>query len=357
LGDVTHTLPALVALRRAHPSARIDWLIEETAAPIVEGHAALDQALVWSRRKFTAALRAGRVLEAWSILRGFVRELRSRQYDLVLDFQALMKSGVWVFLARGPRKIGFGRGMDRSEGSYVFLTERIPAVSMEIHALERGLMLLEAVGIPRGPVQYGLPIPEKARERVGQLIEDKETPLTVIHPMTRWRSKLWTTAAFAEVADALGERGCRVVFTGASQDGPPLDEIFEQLKRPALRLDGQLDLKCLAALFQRASVVVSTDTGPMHIAAAVGTPVVALFGPTAPNRTGPYGAGHIVLRGGVGCSPCFSRRCQRPAVEPLACMNRIRPAAVVQAVEHLLDCQRNGVPKRLPEAVDQETKR
>jgi len=414
LGDVTHTLPALIAVRRAYPGARIDWLIEDTAAPIVEEHPALDRALVWSRRKFTCALRAAKIVEAWSILSAFVRELRSTQYDLVLDFQALMKSGVWVCLARGRRKVGFGRGMDRSEGSYVFLTERIRAVSMEIHALDRGLMLLEAIGIPRGPVEYGFPISDEARGRVERLLSPAEsghnheeverglrraqstrscraqryeksrapqerpptdgphsitqapgvdaqdptqgTPLIVIHPMTRWSTKLWTAQAFAETADALSQRGLQVVFTGASQDGPAIDAIFDRLKRPALRLDGQLDLKSLAALFERSSVVVSTDTGPMHIAAGVGMPVVALFGPTAPNRTGPYGPGHIVLRGGVDCSPCFSRQCQRPAAEPLACMNRIRPTKVVEAVERLLDCERNVEASRAPEAADHKAK-
>jgi 3-deoxy-D-manno-octulosonic-acid transferase/heptosyltransferase-1 len=356
LGDVTHTLPALTALRRAHPGARIDWLIEEAAAPIVEGHVALDRALVWSRRKFTRALRSWRIGEAGRILGSFVRELRATRYDLVIDFQALLKSGIWVFLARARRKAGFGRGMDRSEGSYIFLSERIPAVSMEIHALDRGLMLLEALGVRRGPVEYDFPISQGARDQVGELLgvdrrggcpEGAAAPpaLIAMHPMTRWPTKLWTAEAFASTADALMERGHRVVFTGALQDSGALDAIVGRLRRPALRLDGRLDLKGLAALFERSNVVVSTDTGPMHIAAAVGTPVVALFGPTAPNRTGPHGPGHVVLRAGMACSPCFSRRCERPAAEPMACMHRIPPASVVEAVERVLhDSPRRAFP-------------
>jgi hypothetical protein len=150
LGDVTHTLPALTTLRRAHPTARIAWLVEATAAPLVLDHPALDQVLVWPRRQFTGALRSGRWFHALRLLYDFVRELRSVRYDLVLDFQALLKSAVWVALARGGRKVGFGRGMARSEGSHLFLNERVPAVSMEIHALDRGLMLLEAIGIRAG---------------------------------------------------------------------------------------------------------------------------------------------------------------------------------------------------------------
>lgn len=346
LGDVTHTLPALIALRRAFPEARIDWLIEETAAPIIRGHAALDHALVWSRRRFSEALQSGRLGEAWRILQRFVRELRSTPYDLVLDFQALMKSGVWVLLSRGRRKVGFGRGMDRSEGSYIFLTERVPAVSMEIHALDRGLMLLEAVGVSRGPVEYGFPIPSETRRDVDRLLSAAgiapEQRIIALHPMTRWTTKLWSEQGFARVADGLIDHGFRVVFTGAAGDAPVLDAVERRMQRRAVRLDGKVDLKGLAAVFERAAAVVSTDTGPMHIAAAVGTRVVALFGPTAPNRTGPYGPGHVVLQAGLPCSPCFSRQCRRPAAEPLACMTRQRPEAVIEAVLKIVDRQGAG---------------
>lgn len=344
LGDVTHTLPALTALRRAYPDACIDWLVEEVAAPIVAGHGALDRLLVWSRRRFTGALKSGRWLEAWRILFGFVRELRSKRYDLVLDFQALMKSGVWVLLARGRRKAGFGRGMEHMEGSWIFLNERVPAISMEVHALERGLKLLEGVGVVDGLVVYDFAIPDEARGRVDALLgaggRDGRR-LVVLHPVTRWQTKQWTEEGFAAVAKALIGRGYRVVLSGAPQDGVVLDSIERQVGVPVERTDGKLDLKGLAALFSRADVVVSTDTGPMHIAVAVGAPVVALFGPTAPNRTGPHGGGNIVLQGGVGCSPCFSKVCRAPMGEPNGCMGRIRPGEVVKAVDEQL--RRRGV--------------
>lgn len=336
LGDVTHTLPALTTLRRAYPHARIAWLIEATAAPLVLGHPALDQVLVWPRRKFTDALRSGHWLRAGRLLRDFVRELRAVRYDLVLDFQALLKSAVWVALARGARKVGFGRGMARSEGSYLFLNERIPAVSMEIHALDRGLMLLEALGVPRGPVVYDLPITAEARQHAEQLLGSAglgpRDRFVALHPMTRWPTKQWLPERFAAVADALRDHGCPVVITGSAEDRPAIDLLVSRMRGPAVRLDGRLDLKSLAAVFQRAAVLVSTDTGPMHIAAAVHTPVVAVFGPTAPNRTGPYGTCHRVVRSGVACSPCFSRRCRTSVAEELACMRRIEADEVTRAV-------------------------
>jgi heptosyltransferase I len=346
LGDVIHTLPALTALRRAHPTARINWLIEATAAPLVLGHPALDQALVWQRRQFAGALRSGHWLRALGLLRSFVRELRAVRYDLVLDFQALLKSAVWVALARGVRKVGFGPGMARSEGSYLFLNERVPAVSMEVHALDRGLMLLEAIGIPRGTVVYDLPIAPETRRQAEQLLHDAgigpHDRYVALHPRTRWPTKHWCPERFAAVADALPSLDCRAVFTGAPEDRRGVDEVFACLKRPAVRLDGKLDLKTLAALFQRASLVVSTDTGPMHLAAAVNTPVVAIFGPTAPQRTGPYGPRHKVVRAEVACSPCFSRQCRSSVAEEMACMKRIETDDVIHAIRELLTAAVTG---------------
>ena len=351
LGDVVHTLPALTALRRAYPAAQITWLIEEPAAPLVSGHPALNRVLTWPRRRFSQALFSRHWTDAVRILHSFLKELRSTHYDLVIDFQALFKSGIWVLLAQSRRKVGFGRGMDHSEGSQLFLTEHVPAVSMEVHALERGLMLLESIGIPRGPVVYDLAVDSDSRAKVDELLGADAAGfrerLVVMHPMTRWPTKCWAPDRFAAVADALTQRGCQVVFTGSLQDRKELDTIFQKLRHPALRLDGKLDLKGLVALLQQARVAVTTDTGPMHMAAAVGTPVIAVFGPTAPNRTGPYGDRHRVIRSGVACSPCFSRTCRSSVAEEMACMKRIRSEEVTEAVLDLMDGRESKV---LPEA-------
>ena len=349
LGDVVHTLPALSALRRAYPHAQITWLIEEPAAPLIREHPALNRVLIWPRGRFIHALSSRRWSDAIGILRSFTKELRDTYYDMVIDFQALIKSGIWVLVARSRRKVGFGRGMAHSEGSHIFLTERVPAVSMEIHALERSLLLLEAIGIPRGPVVYDLTIDKAATAKVTKLLGPEAANfsqrLVAIHPMTRWPTKCWEPDRFAAVADALTQRGYKVVFTGSLQDSNELDAIFARLCHPALRLDGKLDLGSLVALLKRARVAVTTDTGPMHMAAAVGTPVIAVFGPTAPNRTGPYGNRHRVIRAGVACSPCFSSTCRSSVAEKMACMKRIQAKAVTEAV---LACMDGREPQDLP---------
>lgn len=336
IGDVIHTLPALCAVRRRHPEAHLAWLVEEGAVEALRGHRSLDRLLIWRRASARRAYREG---DRWAPLREMLRlsrELRDTRYDLVIDFHALLKSSIWVVLARSPRKAGFGPGMEHSEGSHIFLNERVPAISMEVHALDRGLHLLRSLGIPVGPVCYDFPILEENAKEAQRLLEGsgirENAPLVAIHPMALWPTKLWLEEAFAEVADRLLAGGVQVVFTGSESDREPLDHICRNLSRRAVRLDGRTGLKTLAAIYRRADLVISTDTGPMHLAAAVQTPVVALFGPTAPWRTGPYGSGHTVLRSGVSCSPCFRRRCLTTRHEFMACMRRITPDQVIDAV-------------------------
>jgi heptosyltransferase I len=339
IGDVIHTLPALTALRRHYPNAKIDWLIEDAAADLVQGHAALSRALVWHRRKFVKLLRAGKLSSAVRLFLSLLLALRDTRYDLIIDFQALLKSSLWIFLARGRRKAGFGQGMAHSENSHLFLDERIPAVSMEMHALDRGLRLLQALGIPDTQVLYDLPLGEEEERAAGQILVENgirsDQPFVAINPMAKWPTKLWAVERFRELTECLLGKGFQVVFTGSKEDRPVLDEITRTLSSPAVRLDGRTSLKVLAAVYRSARVVVTTDTGPMHLAAAVGTPVVSLFGPTAPWRTGPYGEGHVVLRAGVSCSPCFSKSCKTTEFEPMACMNRITVEQVVEAVARL----------------------
>ena len=349
IGDVLHTLPALTALRRHYPNARIDWLVEDGAADLIRGHEALNTVLVWRRREFVELLRAGKLLAATGFFLSLVRELRHTQYDLIIDFQALLKSSLWIFLSRARRKAGFGRGMEHSENAHLFLNERVPAVSMEIHALDRGLRLLQALGIPCSQVFYDLPIGRKDEGAAEQLLVESgvrlDRPFVAINPVAKWPTKLWPSERFRELADRLVKDGNQVVFTGSKEDQSFIDQIAGFPASRAARLDGRTSLKVLASVYRFASVVVTTDTGPMHLAAAVGTPVVALFGPTAPWRTGPYGAGHVVLRAGVSCSPCFSKSCKTTELEPMACMNRITVEQVVDAATRL-EAEKNQEPDR-----------
>ena len=336
IGDVIHTLPSLWSLRARFPDAHIAWLVEETAADLVIGHPALNRVLVARRKTWLHDLRRGRLLRAVSEFMGFVRQLRDTRYDLIIDFQGLLKSAMWVLLARGRRKAGFGAGMEHAEYSYFALNERIPAVDMNQHAIDRSLLLLKGLGVPSAGVSYTLPISAEQESQAAALLRACEVlegdRLAAINPMARWRTKLWEPQFFAALAERLEGEGIRVVFTGGESDKAGIDEIGRFMTRPLRRLDGRTSLTTLAALYRRAQVVVTTDSGPMHMAAAVGTPVVALFGPTAPWRTGPYGPNHVVIRADLSCSPCFKKQCLTTAYEERACMKRLTVDHVTQAV-------------------------
>jgi lipopolysaccharide heptosyltransferase I len=343
IGDVTHTLPALNCLRRAWPDARIDWLVEEAAADLVVGHHAVDHVLVSKRKQWVSGLRSRAWLQNLKAIFRFLGQLREIKYDLVIDFQGLLKSGILVGVSRGKRKVGFGRGMQHAECSYIFLNERLPAVDMEVHALQRELLLLEGIDVPCSEVVFDLPVSGQDRQQVLELLgensQDRNNavkPLVAINPQTKWETKLWENERFAQVADQLVAQGCRVIFTGGPPDRIVIEKIQESMKQSSLNLAGRSSLKILTALYERADLVISTDTGPMHIAAAAGTPVVALFGPTAPWRTGPYGKQHQVLRIGISCSPCFKRQCSLPEDRKKRCMKEISVELVVDAALKIL---------------------
>jgi 3-deoxy-D-manno-octulosonic-acid transferase/heptosyltransferase-1 len=321
-------------LQQRFPEARIDWLVEAAAASLVKGHPALDRVLVSRRKEWVRGLfsRETRRKSAMEMMR-FVRELRKVRYDLIIDFHQLLKSGVMALLAKGTRKVGFGPGLAHMEMSHLFLNERVPAVSMEHHALLRNLMLLEAIGVPAGPAVYRIPVADVDRAGVSRLLGDGDRPLVAINPVAQWETKLWREDGFARLADRLiWEHGVRVVFTGGPDDVPMVAAIQEKMTEPSLNLAGKTSLPMLAALLERSICLVTTDTGPMHLGAAVNTPVVALFGPTAPWRTGPYGPGHQVVRTGAGCSPCFKRKCR---FGDRHCMTGITADAVMAAVRRL----------------------
>lgn len=339
IGDAIHTLPAVAALRRAYPAARIDWVAETAAAGLLEGHPALDRVFVSHRKRWMKELRDPRKRRrALAGIRRFFDELRRERYDFVIDFQQLLKSAAMVLAARGRVKAGFGPGMQHMEGSYLALNRRIPAVSMEIHALDRYRMLVESLGVPPGPVEYRLPIGSAEEQAVAAMLARAgirgNGPLIAMNPAATWATKHWTDAGFAEAGDRLvRDLGAELIFTGGPGDEPAVARIRERMRASSVDLSGRTTLRELAALLRRVRLLIVTDTGPMHLAAAVGTPVVAVFGPTAPWRTGPYGEGHAVVRTGLACSPCFKRVC------PLGhrgCMEWLGAGEVVEAARRLL---------------------
>ena len=342
IGDVIHTLPALNAIRRHYPHARITWLVEEAALDIVEGHAALDRVILSKRKKWIKELFSWKYRQSLKKLRNFLKELRDTEYDIIIDFHGLFKSGVMVMLARGKRKIGFDRGMDHAEYSHLFYNERIKPISMEVHALRRGLILLEVIGIKADRVEYNLPVLESDRLEIIRLFDEKKVDskkkIICINPQATWETKLWSKKKFAALSDKIiNDFHAQVIFTGGDSDRGDVSEIISMMQKPCFNFTGLTTLKTLAALYEKADILVTTDTGPMHLGVAAGTKVVSIFGATAPWRTGPYGDLHEIVRSEISCSPCFKRECKTKE-----CMESISVDHVLKAVEKLWNRQETG---------------
>lgn len=341
MGDVIHTLPAAQALRAAHPKARLGWAVERAHAELLARQSWLDDVVVWERG-------------TWSGLVDFVRRLRRHEWDVAIDFQGLLRSGLITWLSGAGRRIGYAPS---SEGAHWFYTERVPLETMERHAVERSAQLAEVLGaqcldlpLPRpylqgnqSPVSRAaaplFPLPASEAERVAvdqwlarrgfDLLSDR---LVILNPHCRKDANRWPAARFAELAGRLlNEAGVRVVLAGGRVASQLCDEIAAPHGSQVWRADGQFGLLGSAELFRRASAIVTGDTGPMHIAVATGTPVVALFGPANPLRTGPYASDAIVLNKQLECAPCYARRCPLK-YDPPRCLDMISVDEVFAAV-------------------------
>ena len=330
IGDVIHTLPALAALRKLYPDANITWVIEEASSDLIKDHPHLDRVVISRRKRWIDDLRHGRIGKPFNEMKSFLKELKAQSYDLVIDFHGLLKSAIIVFLSSGKRKLGYD---SMQEMSGFFLNEKIPE-DMNKHAVDRYLDFLRYLGADIKVPEFLIPVREENISRIDGLLQanniDKKDRFVAVSPIALWDTKLWEDEKFARLCDRIIEElKVRVVFTGS--DRRKLERIQSRMKFPAVNLGGKTTLRDLAYLYRLSSLLITTDSGPMHIAAAAGTPVVALFGPTDPSRTGPYGMGHTVIRKELACSPCFQKKC-----DSMKCMLDITVDEVYHIVKEKL---------------------
>ncbi len=329
IGDVVHTLPSLAALRRRYPEAHITWVVEEESLDIIKGNPRVDRILVSGRKRWARRLGNGREIgETLGEIRRFLRDLRDRPYDVVIDFMGLFKSAILVFASRGKRKLGYD---SMQEMSGLFYNEKITE-DMGKHAVDRYLDFARHLGADTAEPEFFLDIPADSASRADVLLKeggvDPERPFVVLSPMSyAGETRLWEDDRFAQLGDRIRlEMELPVVITG-HETGGMIGRIAASMETKALNLENRTTLKELAHLYRRAAAVVTPDSGPMHIAAAVGTPVVALFGASEPARTGPYGRIHTVIRSELNCSPCFKKTC-----DTRRCMQEITVDMVLEAV-------------------------
>ncbi len=340
LGDVIQTLPVLSPLREKYPQAHITWLVEEETAELLMDHPLIDHVLIFRKNSWLRALANHRKwMQAFRDASDFIQNLRSVSYDLVIDFQGLLKSGMLVGVCRGKRKVGFSPAREKS---HIFLKEKVPYPQSALYAVDRYLHLIESLGCSCASPDFCISIRQHHRNNVLRFFNNNrinpDHAIAILHPGTRWKTKLWGEEKWAALGDLLHERdGVQVIFTGSQADTSLVRKITEGMKFPGINTAGKWGLKELAFLQTQADIVVTPDSGPMHLAAAMGTPVVALFGPTDEARTGPYGNIHRVVAASVECRPCLLRKCASPE-----CMTQISVREIRKAIEPYLHYAANG---------------
>ncbi|MCE9607001.1 MAG: glycosyltransferase family 9 protein [Planctomycetia bacterium] len=360
LGDVIHTLPAAQALRRRFPEARISWAVERAHSGVLRGLPFIDEIIEWDRR-------------TWGTLGDFLGRLRKRNWDLAIDFQGLFRSAFTSWAARAKRRLGFA---PLREGAHWFYNERVAAPKQPLHAVEKYLRLIEPLGaiypglplsrsylgtavpaaaeglssgvpVPTGPEMFPLRTAEADRADIDAWLNERDFDstqhrLVILNPHCRKEANIWPADRFAQLAgQLLAQDDVRVAVSG----GPVANQLCERIAashgKRVWRADGAFSLLGSAELIRRASVFVTGDTGPMHIAAAVGTPIVAMFGPADPLRTGPYAADAEVLTKRLPCGPCFAKKCPLHH-EPAKCMTDIGVEEVFAAAMRQMERSRSS---------------
>ncbi len=312
LGDIVHTLPVLSQIYRSG-EFYIDWLVASGFDGLLRGHPMLNRLWVVSKDRWRGPMGVIRFFRDVILLK---MSFRREAYDVVLDIQGLFRSGILTFVSGAPLRVGFS---DAREGSPLFYNRS--TAGGKTHAVERYLKLLPLIGIVPGGVEFPLPHLPPTPVR---------TPYYVVAPGARWKTKIWPTGHFSETIGLLKHMlpSLTPVIVGGASDTELAKEISEMSGVECIDLTGRTDLKTLASVLKGARFMLTNDSGPMHLAAAMDTPVFAIFGPTSEELTGPYGQIQNVLKTDLPCRPCFKRTC-----EHTSCMNGVRPEEVINKIK------------------------
>jgi lipopolysaccharide heptosyltransferase I len=314
LGDIIHSLPVLTALRRRYPTAHITWVVNRSYEPLLHGHPDLDATLAFDR----SASRTGLLTAALSYNR-FLRRFRRQRFDLVIDLQGLLRSGLMTAASGAARRIGLSSAR---EGATLFYTDIVRVANFNaIHAVDRYWLVAEALDAGAGPKTFRVPIPDAEQLWAAEQLRTYARPWLVVGPGSRWRTKRWPTSAFAVLARQAQEQfGGTVLFVGSAGETFLARSVAAQLAGPWRDLTGRTTLPQLAALLARADVVLANDTGPLHLAAALGRPVVAPYTCTSIRLNGPFGAEAGAVETRVACQGSYLKRCSR-----MVCMDELTP--------------------------------
>ncbi len=329
LGDVLLSTPVVASLRARFPRALLSMLVNPGTEVMIAENPHLDEVLVVERSP--SPLRQLR----------FALGLRRRRFDLVVDLTDADRAAILSGVTGAAVRVGFNRE-DRWRG--LLYTHVVPVRQQPIPMVRQHLMALDTLGIPvvesRPLLRVRLADEAAAGAALSEVGIGPGERFVAVHPGARWWFKSWPAERFAGLIDFVqGKLGVKVVLLGGDQERGSVDAILGQIETGVRSLVGRLGLLELAALVRRAALFVGNDNGPMHIAAAMGRPVVGLFGPSDPRVWGPAGQGHATVYKGIDCRPCFPRGCRRGEEN---CMRLIGLEEVTPLVERMLEQPSRG---------------
>lgn len=344
IGDVLRVLPAFQVLKENFPDSYFVWVVEEKAKDILEAHPDINEIIIFPKDNLVRKLKSYKEIgSGFKELFSFLRDIRKKRFDLVFDFHGLFKSGIISFFTGAPVRVGFTREFTK-EFNHLFNNQRFPLDSNKISRIDRNLMLLKKMGFDinhKSPVLY---VPEEDKKVIGDFFKqqkvDRRRPVIAIHPGTSPTTpyKRWEPYRYAVVADqAIKDKAAQIIFTWSHLEIEIVEEITNLMKYRAIIAPETKNLCQLAEIFRNSDIYLGGDTGPMHLAAFMGIPVVALFGPTDHIVNDPYiHTPHIIIRKDIECSPCRKTDCTKRD-----CMKEIKEDSVIRAVNIMLDSVKN----------------
>lgn len=334
IGDVTRALPLAVRIKECWPKVLLGWAVEPKSYGVVSGHSAIDKVFLFERNQgFKAYMR-------------FIRELRRQRFDLVLDLQRHLKSGVTSVLSGASRRIGFHR-RNSKEGNWLFNNAHIERVETFSPKILQYQKFGDYLHLPKMEVlQFGWEISSRSRAAAADIIAQlSQDQTSAVPPVDRhvalilgssWPSRFWPTSCFRELIDEMYKRwglvSTLIGGSGERQQGLELSEQGNGSK--VINLVERTSLDQLRSVFLTTRLAIGSDSGPMHIAAAMGIPVISLWGSTSPLRSAPYRNEGRVLQSALACSPCYRRVC--PGLDNL-CMRSIPVSAVLAHVQREIE--------------------
>jgi lipopolysaccharide heptosyltransferase I len=340
VGDVIRTLPAVKALKENFPFSHITWIVEEPCMSLLESQPGIDEVILFPRKRWTRGIKSVKgIQKTLKEMGSFIANLRKKKFDVVLDFHGILKSGFLSYLSGAPKRIGFDRQSSK-EGNFLFSNVKVGLPGKSLSRYERNFSLLKGLGLEAKGSYHALHIPKEDQNYIESFFKEipftLKKPLIALHPGTSPKTayKRWMPERYSLLADRLiREIGASVVFTWGPGELNWVEGIRKGMEETSILAPRTETLTQLGEIFRRCNLYVGGDTGPMHIASFVDTPVVAIYGPTDPVVNEPLGR-HVKIRKDVGCNPCRNRECKE-----LHCLEAVTVDDVFNGAKEILSIE------------------